>query len=80
MVKAEGEGSRLSVTVAGVSAAANPKSSAIVGLSVLSALANAAAVCTHVREGVDDMNTTRAGVAEEAGGRPSFEHRIRLSI
>lgn len=47
-IEAEGEGSRLSVVVAGLGAAHNPKSSRITGLSVLSALANAAAVYRHV--------------------------------
>jgi len=41
-IEAEGTGSRLSITVAGVASASNPKSSGITGLSVLSALANAA--------------------------------------
>lgn len=41
-IEAEGRGSRLHITVAGVASASNPKSSGITGLSVLSALANAA--------------------------------------
>lgn len=41
-IEAEGQGSRLQITVAGVASASNPKSSGITGLSVLSALANAA--------------------------------------
>jgi aspartate dehydrogenase len=45
-IEAQSESSTLTVIVAGRSSAANPKTSAITGMSVLSALANRAAVLT----------------------------------
>jgi aspartate dehydrogenase len=45
-IEAQSESSVLTVTVAGRSSAANPKTSAITGMSVLSALANRSAVIT----------------------------------
>lgn len=47
-IEAQGLESRLSVTVAGLGSASNPKSSRITGLSVLSALANAASPLGYV--------------------------------
>lgn len=45
-IEAQSESSTLTVTVAGRSSASNPKTSAITGMSVLSALANRASVLT----------------------------------
>lgn len=47
-IEAQSEGSQLTVTVAGRSSASNPKTSAITGMSVLSALANRTAILAFV--------------------------------